>query len=448
MLKVGVLILARERPGFDPEWGRQITEKVKHYLHTTEYNIFIPSVKITEDNSLREGVEECKQAKADILLVLQPVVSSGNLAASLSLLWPGPLVLWATPTRQDGDDIASNSLVGTHIFASALRQFGHPYELIYGMPGEKDFEEEFDAALHVAYTAARIRKSKVGLIGSSAPGFINIQYDPQAVKKKLGIQTFHSGVDELLQTMSGLDEAVIEDDVEKVLQLNIPLKDVEKDHLYTNSRYYLAFSQMIKDANLDGLAVRCWPELPNSTGHWPYLAFTRLLTEGSIIACEGDVDGAISCLMGKFLGFGSGYISDWLEHDEKTITAWHTGNAPLQLLEPISEKDGPKIARHFNDKKPVVVEGALRPDQDITLFRLWRCDDKYHMVAFEGHTIRPKRGLKGNNGLVETDGLNPKHLFYELCQAGMPHHLTVFAGHNKEFLKRLTGLLNIDWFGY
>ena len=52
---------------------------------------------------------------------------------------------------------------------------------------------------------------------------------------------------------------------------------------------------------------------------------------GFPIACEGDVDGAFGCLIGKLLGFGVVYLSDWLEHDETTLTLWHGGMAPTQV---------------------------------------------------------------------------------------------------------------------
>ena len=54
---------------------------------------------------------------------------------------------------------------------------------------------------------------------------------------------------------------------------------------------------------------------------------------GFPIACEGDVDGALGCLIGKLLGLGTVYLSDWLEHDQSTITLWHGGMAPIQVRE-------------------------------------------------------------------------------------------------------------------
>ena len=46
------------------------------------------------------------------------------------------------------------------------------------------------------------------------------------------------------------------------------------------------------------------------------------------------MEGALGCLVGKLLGCGSVYLSDWLEHDTTTLTLWHGGMAPVQLSEP------------------------------------------------------------------------------------------------------------------
>ena len=232
------------------------------------------------------------------------------------------------------------------------------------------------------------------------------------------------------------------------MSLGLPLEDVAVEQLDVASRYYLAMKQLMKRESLDALAVRCWPELPNLTGQWPYLAFVRMLTEGIAVGCEGDIDGAISCLMGNLLGFGTGYLSDWLEHDSQTITLWHTGNSTLGFLEPIGSQYGPKITRHFNNNnKPVVVEGRIKSDVPITAFRLWRCDNSYHLMAFEGETILPKRHFKGTNGLARVHDLDVNELFDRLCHAGMPHHVAVFPGQHRKVLRRFSRLMEIDWVG-
>ena len=57
------------------------------------------------------------------------------------------------------------------------------------------------------------------------------------------------------------------------------------EDLPLSAKHYLALKSLIKEYNLDGIAVRCWPELPNSKafdgGAWCYLALARLASEGN-----------------------------------------------------------------------------------------------------------------------------------------------------------------------
>ena len=58
-----------------------------------------------------------------------------------------------------------------------------------------------------------------------------------------------------------------------------------KEDLEISSKHYLTMKQLIAEQNLDAIAVRCWPEFPNSKVFqgWPYLALARLATEGVYI---------------------------------------------------------------------------------------------------------------------------------------------------------------------
>ena len=136
-IKFGVLFLGRKRPGFDPEWGKTVKKAIRDFLTSHRYDHVIPSDNIADDGALRAAVESCRQAGAQTLLVTQPTVSDGRLAPVLAQLWTEPLVFWATTEKQTGEMISSNSLVGTHIFASLFRQLHRPFELVYGHPDEE-----------------------------------------------------------------------------------------------------------------------------------------------------------------------------------------------------------------------------------------------------------------------------------------------------------------------
>ncbi len=446
-IRVGVLFLRRKRPGFDPEWGKKVESAARAALAKSEFSVFICEERIVDDASLRHALQECSQAQTDVLLVLQPTMSDGRMAPVLGQMWDAPAVLWATPEKKEGSMISACSLVGAHTFASTLRQLNRPFELVYGFPGTEDTEAQLNAAIRIAYTVRRLQKGKAGLVGYHAPGFIDMHADPFQMNRELGLQLHHFSLQEFLHTMQEFSREEVDRDMAIVADMRLPREEVSVEELETASRYYLAMTRMIERENLSALAVRDWPELSDMVGQWPYLAMARLSSEGFAVGCEGDVDGAISCLIGGGLGMGVGYLSDWLEHTGETVTLWHGGNAPFQLCEPVGSKYGPRIAKHFNNKKPAVVNANLKAGLPITIFRIWHCDDIYHMMAFEAETIPPERELKGTNGLARVRDRDVCQWFDDLCQAGMPHHVAVFPGQHAKLLQRLARQLNINWIG-
>lgn len=441
-LRVGFLAIGRKRPGFDPEWGRKMAAAAWFASEELSLKTILPERPVVDDTTLRRAIEELKLSHCQTLLVLQPTMGDGRLAPILAQLWDDPVVLWATPERPDTDRVSACSLVGTHVFASILRQMGRPFELVYGSADDESTRQQVMAAARLAAAAARLRRAKVGLIGYHAPGFVNVHADPIAISRKLGTQLQHVALAEFQSRVETFNAARVEADVQSVLDVQLPMEnDLDLADLAPNSRYYLALSDLMAEENLDALALRCWPELPNHFGHWPYLAMMRLTEEDRSVALEGDVDGAILGLLAKWLGIGVGYVSDWLEHDDRSITLWHPGHAPRNVCEPESIR----LGRHFNNDKPLVVNAQLLADQPITLARLWRCDGSYHMTAFNARTAAPRRTLLGAHGLAVVEGPSVPVRFDQLCHAGMPHHVTVFAGSHVELLKRLARLMGANW---
>ncbi|NOY82282.1 MAG: sugar isomerase [Kiritimatiellaeota bacterium] len=444
-IKLGVVFLRRKRPGFDPEWGAKMEELARTQLDSSRFACFIPEVRVVDDASLREALAACLKAGCDVLVALQTTMSDGRLAPVLGQVWPGPVVLWATPEKQEGAMISACSLVGAHTFAATLRQLGRPFELAYGMPGALDAVRELEDAVHVAYAVRRFRQGRVGLVGYHAPGFIDMHSDPFLLNRQLGVQHLHVGIREFLDRLNAIPDAEAARDAAAVQALGLPAPELEADDLHLASRFYLAMTTLMDEENLDALAVRDWTELSDGVGQWPYLGMARMSTEGRAVGCEGDVDGALSCLAGTALGCGAAYLSDWLEHDRTTVTLWHAGMAPFQLLEAVGSEHGPVIGRHFNNHNPAVVDGRLRAGVPLTIYRLWHCDGEYRMTTAEGESEAPRRELKGTNGLLRVEGRDVHAWFDRLLHAGLPHHPAVVEGRWGHRLRRFARQFGMTW---
>lgn len=444
---VGVLIFGRKRPGFDQDWNAEMRDRCRKSLAEAGFNCIGAEGVVLDDEMVNTALNRIAEAGCRALIVIQPSLADGQFALNVSQRWSDPIILWATPERPGDGKVSSCSLVGQHLWASILRQANQPFELVYGAPEE--VLDELEKTVVLAETVQRLRTAKLGVVGTHAPGFLDLAADPFLIRRTFGLQLHPLSLPQFIDRVQAIPPNEVDADLERVHSLGLketgsssPPAD---DLLSINSRYYLSIENLMSEGSLDGLSLQCWPELPNVLGQWPYFAVSRLGAEGKAVSIEGDVDGAIGALIGRFLGIGPGFLTDWLEHDANTIFFWHPGMAPLDMCNTTGCEDAPTVGGHFNGARPFVVDGKLQLAGNITVSRLWRCDGRYHWTAFEGRSVPPRRSVTGNSLLVEVDGGKIQERFQRLIHAGMPHHVTLHFGRHAETFRRLALALRIDW---
>ena len=444
---VGLLVFSRKRPGFDQEWSKVVRERAIAGVAALGLHAVGADEPVFDDATISTALAAIRSAGCDALVVVQPSIADGQFAFSVMQQWAGPVVLWATPEKPGDGKVSSCSLVGTHLWASIFRQARYPFELVYGDGLDVTVQAELSQAIAIAATVMRLSRAKVGVVGTHVPGFVDLAADAFLVKKALGIQMHSLSLPQYIDRVKAVPEERVQADMEKVRALRLPTTTgaehtVSDETLAISSRFYLSMLDLMEESRLDALALQCWPELPNLFQHWPYLAVSRLTSENKCVSIEGDVDGAIQSLMGHLLAVGSGFLTDWLEHDDSTIFFWHPGMASLDMCHAVGSEQGPSIGAHFNGGQAAVIDGPLSPGEAVTVARLWRCDDQYHMAAFAGQSIAPRRRVTGNSLLVEAgEGVHKR--FDELVHAGLPHHLSLYRGDVAETFRRLARNLGV-----
>lgn len=444
---IGVLIFGRKRPGFDQQWNAEIRQRCRKALQDLGVDFVGADDIVLDDETVNGALDAIERADCRALIVIQPSLADGQYALTVSQRWRDPVILWATPEKPGDGKVSSCSLVGQHLWASILRQANRPFEFVYGAPEE--VQDELRRAIALTHTVQQLKRAKIGGVGSHAPGFLDLAVDPFLIRQTFGLQFHPLSLPLFIERVQGVPAEEVNDDLERVHGLGLKLTEGKAapsdDLLAVNSRYYVSMKSLMRESNLDALAIQCWPELPNMVGQWPYFAVSRLSAEGTAVSIEGDVDGAIGSLISRFLGIGPGFLSDWLEHDANTIFFWHPGMAPLDMCSAIGCEDEPSLGGHFNGAKPFVVDGRLKADSPVTVSRLWRCDGKYHWTAFEGRAIPPRRRVTGNSLLVEVEGEGVPERFDRLIHAGLPHHVTVHFGRHANTFRKMARLLGTEW---
>ena len=108
------------------------------------------------------------------------------------------------------------------------------------------------------------------------------------MRQTFGPILLHLGLTfDYVETSKSLDQSEVDKDVREVTDTYkvFAEKDlVDKNCLVSSSRHFLTMKALIRQHNLDSLAVRCWPELPGppSAGgmdQWCYMALARLASD-------------------------------------------------------------------------------------------------------------------------------------------------------------------------
>ncbi len=91
---------------------------------------------MVDDETIGQALDRIRGRGCRALVVLQPSLGAGQLAMTVMQRWGGPVILWATPERPDGEKVSSCSLVAQHLWSATLRQANHPFEIVYGDPDD------------------------------------------------------------------------------------------------------------------------------------------------------------------------------------------------------------------------------------------------------------------------------------------------------------------------
>lgn len=445
-----VLTLGRSRSGFDQEWSASIVRRCNAYL-SERYRVHIEPETVRSAARLTSLLESPKARQADVLLFLQPSIADGALVNPIAQCASNKSILfWATPERSEGNIVSSNSLVGTHLFVATLAQYGLTPGFVYGDVGDATVQEELHREVMVLSAVSTTRRARVGLIGAHAPGFIDLHVDPRHLSACTGATMEHLTMHQFFDHMKEVTAEQIQACSERLRARALPSRDIApkdaESMLRMQAHYWTAYLHIVDAYGWDALALRCWPDLPQKYGHWPYVAVSMMLHDGYAVAIEGDVDAALSTMAARYLAPGAVYLSDWLSHTHNTVTLWHGGAVDPTLC--VSDDDSEyraHIAPHFNTKTPAVIEGDIKYDTEVTIWRVWQSRGKYYSTALEGETAAPSQHFRGTTALVQckTDNLN--EWFRDKLRHAMPHHVLMVHGKRHRELKLYADHMGWEW---
>jgi L-fucose isomerase-like protein len=334
-----------------------------------------------------------------------------------------PLLLWALPYLDKTIPMPS-PITGLSATGCNIRRLGRGF---CHMVGAATAENAAKAARY-ARTAAvvkAVRKARLGIIGHPCPGMIDTGCDEAALQKCLGTTVVHRDLDNLLRAAEGAGAAEASELAVR-LAARVGTTEVTQDTIAQCYRLYLGMRSIVNADRLDGVTVRCWPELRDHHKTPVCLTLSEMAESGVAVACESDITALLTSYILTQLAGAPSYsfdISGYLE-DEQAIQLAHCGSAPLSMA---GDPKDASVRGHMRTGAGALIEFGFRPGA-ATIAKLMRpANGRMRMFATRAEVIPTAPEVRGSVATIRPEP-SAERLLDCMLREAVEHHLILVYG--------------------
>lgn len=225
-----------------------------------------------------------------------------------------------------------------------------------------------------------LKQSKFLYIGEipsfSAP---NGPYDFPAIEERLGVRVRHIESNEFYRWFDHFSEEEVKEELENWRKDFDEVLEPDEQELMNATRVYLALRYLCEREDANGLTINCG-RFTEERAVVPCLAFDRLIDEGIMCACEGDITAMLSALIihavsGQSMLMGNfGYRPGHFEAEEGEVTIEHD-LIPLSMAQ-----TGYRIRDYHGRKFGVTGYADIKADQPVTLLNVDKSLDRISVI--------------------------------------------------------------------
>lgn len=365
-----------------------------------------------------------------------------------------PILVQAYPDEIGKMDFAHrrDALCGKIAMCNVLRQAGIKYtqtKKFVVAPSSKDFAEDLRLFAGTCRVVKGFKAFTIGAIGARTTAFKTVRVDEIALqRKRINVESIDMTM--VFTIMDSLTEQDIAEKVEYYLTKSdfgkYPRVKVENI-----ARLGVALDKLIKDYNLDSVAIRCWDELEKKYAIAPCLILGDLNEKGIHAACELDISNSVIM---RAVGLAADYPVMLLDvnnnYGESTESAimFHCGPVPEALM---AEKG--HIEEHLMFKKTygegsgVGLNVGKIATGDVTVASLKTEDGQIHSFVTEGEIVDEpvEKEFFGVKAVFRKNDRDINKMLNYMGANGYRHHVAITKGKWQEAVNEaFTNYLGIN----
>lgn len=306
----------------------------------------------------------------------------------------------------------------------------------FGIPIIRRADPDYLRALRVKKFLRQSKFLYIGEIPSfSAP---NGPWDFDFIERRLGVRVRHIDLSEFFRIFDRIPYERAKEELEKWSKdFAKVIEPTEKD-LIDVVKVYLTLRYLCEREDANGVAINCG-RFTEQRPIVPCLAYARLIDEGIMCSCEGDITAMLSAFIlhavsGKAVLMGNfGYKPGMFGAKEGEITIEHD-------VIPLSMATTKFIIRDYHGRKfGVTAYADIKAKQPITLLNIDSSLDK--MMVIEGYTKGSEDGIHCRV-IVHIDVKGDVGKIPEILVGSQ--HISMTFGHWLKTLKKVGELLGIE----
>jgi L-arabinose isomerase len=414
--------------------------------------------------SARSAGEALAAARVDLVMVYAATYATSSQVLPVVQALDAPVVvlnLQPTPTLDyeamtTAEWLANCSACCVPEIAGAFTRARIPYRTVSGTLVDGDaawgvLREWLDAA----HAVSSLRRSRLGFLGHTYPGMLDMYSDFTQVHAQTGAHVEVLEIDDLVERVESADAAAIErkgEEIRRTFELadagvDPIAADITPEAFEWSARVAVGLDRLVEDFELDGLTYYhrgAGGNIAERVAAGMIVGNSLLTARGIPAAGEGDLKTNIAMLLLDRLDSGGSYTEFYaLDFDEEFVLMGHDGPGHLAIAE------GRPVARalalyHGKAGAGLSIEMKVRPGPVTILCVSQTADGRLKLIAAEGESIEGPTFRIGNTNSRIRFSEGPAAFFDAWCAEGPTHHVALGVGHQLRRLGRAADLLGLE----
>lgn len=388
-------------------------------------------------------VKKFKEAQIDALFIPFCDFGEESVAAAIAGAFRLPTLVWGNrdtfPNTKAGR--GPDTQCGMFAATKVMARRNVRYSYIHNVPCESDaFKNGYLNFIRFANVIKDLSNLTIAMVGHRPKTFWSVMTNEADLSTKLGIGVVPVSSTSMIFAADKLrkeqDPAYLEYLAD--LKKRFDTSAMSEEMLEKTAALKIAAGSAIRESGADVCAFECWSAFGPNYGIMPCVIMGDLNDEGIPMACECDINGAISMAIAQAINLydEKAFLADLTirnPDDDNSELLWHCGPFPYSLKAADSDAelvDGQEFFR--------IKDGAL------TLCRFDDLNGKYSLFAGEGMS-QSKTGpvTTGTYTYLQVD--NWKRWEEKLIFGPYIHHVAGVYGNYLPVLREVARYLDITF---